>query len=154
MIIYPENVNIKLFFVNCTKALFTKTLIMTDLQKFTLEFPLNISPRLLYTLISTAEGLSRWFADKVDRNENEFLFEWEGSFQTAKLVDCKESEFVRFEWIDDFQQISTMELKINDLAVSGGAVLVVTDFSEPIDMDFTQMWWTSQVGRLQRLFNS
>jgi uncharacterized protein YndB with AHSA1/START domain len=127
---------------------------MIILNKFTLEFPLNASPRLLFTLISTAEGLARWFADRVEVRNNEFLFEWEGSSQSAKMVECKEGEYVKFEWTDDFHQGYLLELVINHQPVSGQVALIVTDYTEETDVDFSQMWWTTQVGRLQRLFNS
>lgn len=127
---------------------------MTPLTKFTQEFLINVSPRLLFTLISTAEGLARWFADRVSMQENEFIFEWEGSTQSARLVECKEEEFVRFEWTDDFHKGFILEMQIQHLNVSGESALVVTDHSEASDLEFTQRWWSSQVGRLQRLFNN
>jgi uncharacterized protein YndB with AHSA1/START domain len=127
---------------------------MTPLYKFTLEFPIKISPRLLYTLISTAEGLARWFSDKVVVSGDEFFFEWEGSHQSARLIEAKEPEYVRFEWTDDFHQGFILEMHINHQPVSGEAALIITDYSEASDMEFTQMWWTSQVAKLQRLFNS
>ena len=127
---------------------------MTPLHKFTLEFPIKVSPRLLFTLISTAEGLARWFADRVNVNEDEFHFEWEGSSQHARLIEAKEPEYVRFEWTDDFHEGFSLEMHINHEPVSGESALVVSDYSEASDMEFTQMWWTTQVGRLQRMFNN
>ncbi|MFN3556060.1 MAG: START-like domain-containing protein [Bacteroidales bacterium] len=127
---------------------------MTPLQKFTLEFPLKVTPKLLFTLISTSEGLGRWFADKVTVHEDEYHFEWEGSFQSAKLLEFKDPEFVRFEWTDDFHQGFMLEMQITHEPVSGESGLVVSDYAEPGDLEFTQMWWNTQVGRLQRLFNN
>lgn len=127
---------------------------MTPLNKFTLEYPISVSPRLLFTLISTAEGLARWFADKVIVKGDEFIFEWEGSEQSARLIESKEPEYVRFEWTDDFHEGFVMEMHITHQPVSGEAALVISDYSEAFDMEFTQRWWTSQVARLQRLFNS
>lgn len=127
---------------------------MTPLKKFTLEFPMRVSPRLLFTLISTSEGLARWFAEKVNVKEDEFDFEWEGSLQSAKLIESKEPEYVKFEWTDDFHEGFMLEMRINHEPVSGESALIVSDYSEENDMEFTQMWWTTQVGRLQRMFNN
>lgn len=127
-------------------------LAMTPLHKFTLEFPLKVSPRLLYTLISTAEGLARWFAEKVDVKDDVFYFHWEGSQQTARLIEFKEPDFVRFEWLDDFHEGSILELSISHESVSGEAALIVSDYAEASDMEFSQMWWNTQVGKLQRAF--
>jgi uncharacterized protein YndB with AHSA1/START domain len=127
---------------------------MTPLTKFTLEFHIKVSPRLLYTLISTSEGLARWFADKVNVNDDIYEFEWEGSQQKARLLESKEPEYVRFEWTDDFHEGFTLEMQITHEPVSGESALIVSDFSEENDIEFTQMWWNTQVGRLQRMFNN
>ncbi len=127
---------------------------MTPLNRFTLEFPIKASPKLIYTLISTAEGLARWFADKVTVDDNHFHFYWEGSEQSAKLIESKEPEMVRFEWTDDFHEGFILEMKITHEPVSGESALIISDYAESSDMEFTQMWWTTQLGRLQRNFNS
>lgn len=127
---------------------------MTPLHKFTLEFPIKASPKLLFTLISTSEGLGRWFADRVNVQQNVFLFEWEGSQQSARLIESRDPEFVRFEWLDDFHEGFFMEMHIVHEPVSGEAALVVSDYTEDYDIEFSQMWWTTQIARLQRLFNS
>lgn len=127
---------------------------MTPLQKFTLEFPMKVSPRLLFTLISTSEGLARWFAEKVNVKDDEYLFEWEGSQQSARLLESKEPEFVRFEWTDDFHEGFILELQISHEPVSGESALVVSDYAEESDMDFTQMWWKTQTAKLQRIFSN
>jgi len=127
---------------------------MTPLTKFTLEFHMKVSPRLLYTLISTSEGLARWFADRVNVNDDLYEFEWEGSQQKARLVESKEPELVRFEWTDDFHEGFILEMQITHEPVSGESALIVSDFSEENDIEFTRMWWNTQVGRLQRMFNN
>ena len=131
-----------------------KIVVMTPLTKFTLEFHMKVSPRLLYTLISTSEGLARWFADKVNVNNDIYLFEWEGSQQTARLLESKEPEYVRFEWTDDFHEGFILEMQITHEPVSGESALIVSDFSEENDIEFTRMWWNTQIGRLQRMFNN
>ncbi len=129
-------------------------LYMTGLQKFTLEFPIKASPKVLFTLVGTGEGLARWFADKVSVKEDLYLFQWEGSEQSAKLLERKESEFILFEWADDFHQGYNLEIRITHEPVSGESALIITDYAEASDVEFTERWWNNQVGRLQRLFNS
>ena len=127
---------------------------MTPLTRFTIEFPIKVSPKLLFTLISTSEGLARWFADKVNVNNDVYDFEWEGSHQTARLLESKEPEYVKFEWTDDFHEGFTLEMRITHEPVSGESALIVSDYAEDNDIEFTQMWWSTQVGRLQRMFNN
>jgi uncharacterized protein YndB with AHSA1/START domain len=127
---------------------------MTPLHNFTLEFSIKISPKLLYTLISTSEGLARWFADKVTVTDDKFIFEWEGSKQAARLLEFKENEYVRFEWLDDYHEGYSMLMEIQHELISDESALIISDYAEISDIDFSKMWWTSQVGVLQRLFNS
>ncbi len=131
-----------------------KVFAMTPLHKFTLEFPMKVSPKLLYTLISTSEGLARWFADKINVSEDKFVFEWEGSVQSARLIEFKENEYVKFEWLDDYHEGYLLVMEIQHESISGESALIISDYSEASDVDFSKMWWTTQLGILQRLFNS
>ncbi|TVQ14170.1 MAG: hypothetical protein EA361_08215 [Bacteroidetes bacterium] len=115
---------------------------------------MKVSPKLLFTLISTSEGLARWFAEKVTVQGDNYLFEWEGSQQSARLLESKEPEYVRFEWTDDFHEGFVLELQISHQPVSGESALIVSDYAEESDMDFTQMWWRTQLTKLQRVFSS
>ena len=126
---------------------------MSVLEKFTLEYGFRISPRLLYTAISTPEGLSRWFADAVDVEGDVFVFRWGGSEQKARLIQWKENEFVKFLWLDDSHQDHCLEMIIDNEPVSSEVTLLITDYAETGDLDFSQRVWASQVKKLQRLFN-
>ena len=127
---------------------------MSQLHKFSLEFVVNASPKLLFTLISTPEGLTRWFADAVFAQDDVYSFKWKDSEQKARLVESKDNEFVVFEWLDDYHKGYLLEMRIQTEALSSAVSLLVTDFSEPADMDFSQRLWTNQVRQLQRLFSS
>jgi uncharacterized protein YndB with AHSA1/START domain len=127
---------------------------MNTLEKFTLEFQIEISSKLLYTLISTPEGLARWFAESVTAEENVFCFKWGESQQMARLVQSKQNSFVHFQWLDDFHQDMILELQILHEPVSTGVSLLVTDYAEADDLDFTLRLWQTQVGHLRRIFNS
>jgi len=126
---------------------------MTALQKYSMEFHINASPKLLYTLISTAEGLATWFADRIVVKDDVFEFEWKGSKQSARLVESKEFEMAHFEWIDDYHEGFSMVMQIQHEPVSGESALIISDFTEFSDMEFSRLWWTGQIARLQRLFN-
>ncbi|MFN2262569.1 MAG: START-like domain-containing protein, partial [Psychroflexus sp.] len=49
---------------------------MSDKVKFEMEFPIQVSPNLLYQYISTPSGLSEWFADNVNSRGELFSFMW------------------------------------------------------------------------------
>lgn len=125
---------------------------MNALQSFSREYSCKTSPKLLYTLIYTPEGLSRWFAESVFVEDDIYVFKWEGSEQKARLIQSKENELVRFQWLDDFHKDYTMEMRILNEPVSREVALVVTDYAEPADIEFYHRLWDTQVRRLQRLF--
>ena len=62
---------------------------MSEKIKYELEDIINSSPRVLYTRLSTADGLSQWFADDVNINNRVFTFVWEGVGQDAKIIKEK-----------------------------------------------------------------
>jgi uncharacterized protein YndB with AHSA1/START domain len=142
------------FFVYCGFKTKKMAEMMSELEKFTLEFQLKTTPKLLFTLISTPEGLSRWFADQVVVVDDVFHFKWQDSEQTARLVQSKDNNFVKFQWLDDFHKDMILEMQIVHEAVSSEVGLIVTDYAESGDLDFSQRLWNTQVGQLQRLFNS
>ncbi|HRS40225.1 MAG TPA: START-like domain-containing protein, partial [Bacteroidia bacterium] len=50
-------------------------------QKYTLEFEIKSSPKILFNYLSTASGLEEWFADKVNIREGDYMFQWDGTEQ-------------------------------------------------------------------------
>ena len=60
--------------------------IMDEKIKFELEFPIQVSPSLLYQYISTPSGLSEWFADNINSRGEVFTFIWGESEEEAKLL--------------------------------------------------------------------
>ncbi len=126
---------------------------MGDLKKFQIEYGLKTTPKLLYTAISTPEGLSRWFADMVLIEDDVFQFKWEGSEQKARLVKFKENEYVQFQWLEDPPREECFEMHITNEPVSSELALVIIDYAEDSDLDFSQRLWDAQVKKLQRLFN-
>ena len=66
---------------------------MSHLTKYTLEFPINSSVNILYNRLSSASGLSEWFADDVIIKDKIFTFFWDGSDQKAILLKLKTNSF-------------------------------------------------------------
>ena len=74
---------------------------MSELTKYTLEFPINSSVNILYKRLSTPSGLAEWFADDVIIKNTIFTFFWDGSEQKAKLLKLKNNQFIRLKWEDN-----------------------------------------------------
>ena len=85
---------------------------MNDKIKFDLEFPIQASPQLLYQYISTASGLSEWFADNVNSRGELFTFIWDDSEEQAKLITKKNGERAKFKWLESEDDSSYFEIRI------------------------------------------
>ena len=81
-------------------------------QKLELEYTINSSPKVLFNRLSTAGGLSEWFADNVNVKGETFTFIWGESEQIAELILKKDNKYARFRWIDDEESEQIME-KVN-----------------------------------------
>jgi uncharacterized protein YndB with AHSA1/START domain len=119
-------------------------------EKYTIEYIFGASPKLLYNYISTAQGLSDWFADNVTLKENAFVFHWEGSEQKALISSKKDNEFVRFKWIDE-EFNNYFELKIDSNSVSNEITLIITDFATAEDKKEAIMVWDGAINKLLRI---
>jgi uncharacterized protein YndB with AHSA1/START domain len=119
--------------------------------KYELEYTLKCSPKVLFSRLSTPEGLTEWFADDVIVDGDIFTFSWEKSESKARLVALKENRFVRFEWLDDPDEESNyFEFRINIEELSGSLALIITDFTETGEIDDANDLWDSQITDLKR----
>jgi uncharacterized protein YndB with AHSA1/START domain len=120
--------------------------------KFELEYTLNCSPKVLFSRLSTPEGLSEWFADNVDVDGDLFTFFWNSSESKARLVALKENKLVRFEWIGmENEESNYFEFRINVEELSGSLALIISDFAEPEEKEDSVFLWDSQITDLKRL---
>jgi uncharacterized protein YndB with AHSA1/START domain len=119
--------------------------------KYELEYTLNCSPKVLFSRLSTPEGLCEWFADNVNIDGDIFTFFWKKSESKARLVALKENKFVRFEWFENSDEESNyFEFRINIEELSGSLALIITDFADPEEKDDAIYLWDTQVSELKR----
>jgi uncharacterized protein YndB with AHSA1/START domain len=120
--------------------------------KYELEYTLNCSPKVLFSRLSTPEGLGEWFADNVNVEGVIFTFLWGKSETKARLSALKENKFVRFEWLDNNDEESNyFEFRINIEELSGSLALIIIDFAEPEEKEDAVNLWDSQVTDLKRV---
>ena len=128
---------------------------MSHLTKYTLEFPINSSVNILYNRLSSASGLSEWFADDVIINDKIFTFFWDGSDQTAKLLKLKTNQFIRFKWEDNDTQEDYFEFLIQVDEITLDVSLMITDFAEDKqDQKEQTELWNKQISILKRALGS
>jgi len=127
---------------------------MADKKIFELEYIIKSSPRVLYTRLSTADGLSQWFADDVNINNGLFTFMWQGAGQDAKILREKQGKYIRFKWLDDEEEDYYFEFKLEVDDLTSEVALIVTDFAEEGELDESKLLWDSQVNALMHILGS
>jgi len=120
-------------------------------EKYIIEHSFKTSIKLLYTRISTPDGLSEWFCDDVMPKGDQFSFIWDGDEQVAKLLHKKENSYVRFRWLDDDDEKSYFEFKIVVDELTQDVTLVITDFCEPDEKKDNIDLWETQIENLHRI---
>lgn len=120
-------------------------------SKFELEYNLNCSPKVLFSRLSTPEGLGEWFADQVNVEGDLFTFFWNSSESKAKLSAMKENKMVRFEWIGmENEESNFFEFRINLEELTNELALIITDFAEADEKEDSIYLWDSQINDLKR----
>lgn len=129
---------------------------MTEKIKYEIEFPITVSPQLLYQYISTSSGLSEWFADNVNSRGEIFSFIWNDEEEKARVSTHKSSEKVRFRWLDQDENETPyyFEFKIQEDELTKDVSLVVTDFSEEDEIEEAKQLWETQIADLKQVLGS
>ena len=127
---------------------------MEDKKKYEMEFPIHVSPSLLYQYISTPSGMSEWYADNVNSRGEFFTFIWEGSEERAKLLGKKNGERIKFRWEDDADTDYYSELRIQVDEITKDVSLMVTDFAEEDEIEEGKMLWDNMVSNLKQILGS
>jgi uncharacterized protein YndB with AHSA1/START domain len=128
---------------------------MSKIQ-FEIEFVIQASPQLLYQYMHTPSGLSEWFADNVNARTEKYTFFWDESEEEALLLKKKANEFVRFRWLNgyDDQDDCYFEIRIVVDEITKDVSLVVTDFADEDEVEEAKMLWESQIGDLKQVLGS
>ncbi len=128
---------------------------MSDRIKFEMEFPIKVSQKLLFQYISTPSGLSEWFADNVNSRGEIFIFIWDDSEESAKLIRKINNEKIQFQWLDDEETDYYFELRIQFDEITKDVSLIVTDYAEDVDeVEESKLLWTNQISDLKKVLGS
>tara|TARA_Y100000813_G_scaffold166754_1_gene128340 strand:+ start:413 stop:802 length:390 start_codon:yes stop_codon:yes gene_type:complete len=123
--------------------------------KFEMEFPIKVSQKLLFQYISTPSGLSEWFADNVNSRGEIFIFIWDDSEESAKLIRKINNEKIQFQWLDDEETDYYFELRIQFDEITKDVSLIVTDYAEDEDeVEESKLLWTNQISDLKKVLGS
>lgn len=123
--------------------------------RYELEYTLNCSPKVLFSRLSTPEGLSEWFADKVTVEGNIFTFHWNKTQSKARLASLRENKLVRFEWIgSEDEETEYFEFRIDVHELTNDLALIIIDFAEPDEKEDAIYLWDTQITDLKRILGS
>lgn len=114
-------------------------------NKFIGEYEFRASKKMLYPYISTASGLSQWFADDVNINNEDKVYTiiWDGEENKAKMVSSRANHHVKFEFLDtetDEEDANYVEIKFDVSEMTQELFLRVTDFSDMDDEEASELW--------------
>jgi uncharacterized protein YndB with AHSA1/START domain len=127
---------------------------MDDKIKYEMEFPIQVSPALLYQYISTPSGMSEWYADNVNSRGENFTFIWSESEEDAKLLSKKNGERIKFRWLEDEGTDYYFELRIQVDEITKDVSLMVTDFAEEDEVEEGKMLWENMISELKQILGS
>ena len=127
--------------------------------KFVTEFEVNASQKMLFPYLSSASGLSQWFADDVNINEDKvFIFFWDGEEHRAKKVSHKTNKSVKVEFLpeteEDEDDPSYLELKLDVNELTQTVFIQVTDYSDLDDPEEQQDVWENLVHALKEIIGA
>ena len=122
---------------------------MSDYIKVEFEYLLKTSNKVLYTFLSTPDGLQEWFADEVNYKQGEFEFAWSDEMATAKLIQKKNNESIKFEFTDDERRGNTLEFKINTDPLTKDLALHICDFCLMEEEKSNRQLWDFLINNLK-----
>ena len=123
--------------------------------KISIERPLRSrSESIIWKLISTPSGLSRWIAEQVTQEGNSLVFTWGKPGQVyetrwARILDVEKNAAIRFLWEDEDEPEAYTEIAMVKLDVTDEIALCITDFSDPDDIESMTYMWNHDLDRLQ-----
>ena len=129
---------------------------MSGKTKIQLEYIINCSPKVLFNRLSSAAGLTEWFADDVRVKGTLYTFVWGDTSQVAEKKNHKENKSVRYEWVGDdgdneesyFEFVIALDDLTNDVS------LMIVDFADNDEVEATSDLWDTQIAKLKQLLGS
>ena len=119
-----------------------------------IEHPLKSTSRnIVWQLIGTTDGLSRWIADSVTLDGDTLTFAWGDEWRhhetrRARLLNLDRYGRIRWRWEDDADD-TFVEIRMERGTLSGEFTLHVTDFTPDDDADWLHSAWHHNFDKLR-----
>ena len=122
-------------------------------EKFHIEYIFDkVSTHSLWNHLTTALGLSSWFADNVSIKDKIYTFHWKKQQEKAEIIAIKPEYRVRYRWLyeDEEDDGSYFEFMIHTIELTGSKALEITDFAVADEKADSIALWDTQVEVLRR----
>ena len=128
-------------------------------QKFVGEYQIKASRKMLFPYLSTATGLSQWFADDVNINniDKTLIFLPDGEERIATIDSIKNNRYVKFRFVNEDEKPKdndTLEfrLEINELTQS--VFVRVEEYTETDDLEESYQIWDNLLAQLKEIIGA
>ena len=119
-------------------------------EKFHIEYVFDkVSIRSLWNHLTTAMGLSSWFADAVNIQQDIYTFSWNKVQEKAEIMVIKPGIRVRYRWLNE-EDGSYFEFIIHTIELTGAKSLEITDFAASDEKADAIALWDTQIEVLKR----
>ncbi|MCC5937235.1 MAG: ATPase [Lunatimonas sp.] len=127
-------------------------------NKFISDYQINTSKKVIYPYLSTASGLSQWFADDVVINEDKiYNFIYDGEDHFARPTIMRINHHVKFEFFDpkDEDDVeddpSFIEFKLDENELTQTFYLRVIDYGDTYDNQEQKDIWEGLITNLKEI---
>ena len=122
-------------------------------RKVQLEYVLRSKSRsIIWNFIATPTGMSKWFADEVERRDSTMIFKWGKEEQReAKIKHYYEGDSLKMRWKDETDTGCYVEIRLDQNELTLDYILTIIDFAEEGEVNETKDLWDTQVDTLLRI---
>ncbi|EON77943.1 hypothetical protein ADIS_1482 [Lunatimonas lonarensis] len=127
-------------------------------NKFVSDYQINTSKKVIYPYLSTASGLSQWFADDVIINEDKaYNFIYDGEDHFARPTIMRINHHVKFEFFDPSDEEggdddpSYIEFRLDENELTQTFYLRVIDYGDTYDQQEQQDIWEGLISSLKEI---
>lgn len=115
--------------------------------KYTNEFEVKASLKMLYPYFSTPVGLKEWFADDVNVSpDKDYVFEWSGDKRPAKIVAKRTNHYIKFQFEPPKEgkrrDAAYVEFKMDYNEMTQSTFVSIVDYSDMDDVEELDDLWT------------
>jgi uncharacterized protein YndB with AHSA1/START domain len=127
--------------------------------EYNTEYEIKSSPKFIYPYLSTAQGLSEWFADEVIvKSPKIFDIYWDGEGHIAELVSSKLNTHVKYVFAtgegEDPLDPNRLEMRLSYNDFTDSTFLSITDYSEMNDEELLRDLWDGLIEKLTELIGA